>query len=175
MTEIITSRLTVRNTVAADWRDIGKIWEDFGKSEFAKYDIPHSTDEKEVRERVARWEKANANADTEHQFFSVCLGARVIGYAAFNKHDDGYELGYAFSSEFHGKGYAKESISAILDFFKSCGVKRIFAGTALNNTPSVKLLTALAFEMTGTEKVSFYKDENGQPIFFDGGVFELAL
>ena len=173
MTEIRTLRLTVRNTVAADWRDIREIWADFGKSEFAKYDIPHSTDEKEVRERIVRWEKANDSV--EHQFFSVCLGEKVIGYASFNKHEDGYELGYAFSSEFHGKGYAKESISALLDFFKNRGVKRIFAGTALNNTPSVKLLSALGFEMTGTEKVSFYKDENGQPIFFDGGAFELKL
>ena len=115
MTEIRTLRLTVRNTVAADWRDIREIWADFGKSEFAKYDMPHSTDEKEVRERIARWEKANDSV--EHQFFSVCLGENVIGYASFNKHEDGYERGYAFSSEFHGKGYAKESISALLDFF----------------------------------------------------------
>ena len=30
-------------------------------------------------------------------------------------------------------------------------------------------------KMTGTEKVSFYKDENGEPIFFDGGIFELKF
>ena len=48
-------------------------------------------------------------------------------------------------------------------------------GTALNNTPSVALLKSLGFELIETEKVSFYKDADGNDVVFDGGVFELLL
>lgn len=55
------------------------------------------------------------------------------------------------------------------------GVKRLTIGTAINNTPSVAFLKSLGFELIETEKVSFYKDANGNDIVFDGGVFELNL
>ena len=50
---------------------------------------------------------------------------------------------------------------------------KITAGTALNNTPSVKLLNSLGFRQTGTETVSFYKDEEGNAVNFEGGIYEL--
>lgn len=92
-----------------------------------------------------------------------------------NRSEDSYEIGYCFHSKYHGKGYAKESISAVLPFLKSIGVSRVTAGTAINNIPSIRLLNSLGFKQIGTEKVSFYKDSNGNDIFFDGGVFELKL
>ena len=173
MTDIITERLIIRKAYADDWRDIREIWIDFSKSPYARYDVPHSTDEEDVKQRIARWAQTNNNV--EHQFFSILLGEKVIGYASFNARENGYEIGYAFNSAYHGKGYAKESLSALLEQFKKYGVSTFFAGTAINNTPSVRLLSSLGFKKVGTEKVSFYKDENGQPIFFDGGIFELRF
>lgn len=168
-----TNRLTIRKTAADDWRDIREIWIDFSKSPYAQYDVPHSTNEEDVKQRIARWAQANNNV--EHQFFSILLGEKVIGYAAFNARENGYEIGYAFNSAYHGNGYAKESLSALIKQFKEHGVRTFFAGTAINNTPSVHLLSALGFKKVGAEKVSFYKDENGEPIFFDGGIFELKF
>ena len=89
--------------------------------------------------------------------------------------ESGYEMGYCFRSDHHGKGYARESISTILDVMKDRGATIITAGTAVNNTPSVRLLISLGFRQTGTEKVSFYKDDDGNAIIFDGGIFELLL
>ena len=99
----------------------------------------------------------------------------VIGYVAFNKRENGYEIGYCFHSNYHGKGYARESISSILDVMKDKGAVTIAAGTALNNTPSVRLLASLGFRQTGTEIVSFYKDAEGNDITFEGGNYELLL
>ncbi len=108
-------------------------------------------------------------------FFAVCLSDALIGYAALHRHGDACDLGYCFRSDHHGKGYAKESISAILGTLKQEGVTCVSAGTALDNIPSVRLLNSLRFRQTGTEKVSFYKDGNGEDIVFDGGWFELKL
>lgn len=172
--QIRTDRLLIRPIEAADWPAIRHIWLSFAASPFAQYDMPHSTAPDDVRFRIARWAQAAA-AGTEHLFFAVCLEGAVIGYIACNRRETSHELGYCFHTAAHGKGYAKEAHKALFAYLHSLGITRLTAGTALNNTPSVKLLTGLGFRLTGTEQVSFYKDAQGQDIFFDGGVFELQL
>ena len=127
------------------------------------WDIPHNTDDEDVHRRIAKW--AGASSGTEHIFFAICLNDTVIGYSAFNKSQNGYEVGYCFHSVYHGKGYAKESHIALLDYLHKIGITKFNAGTAMNNTPSVSLLKALGFELIGTENVSFYKDAQGNDIF----------
>ena len=105
-------------------------------------------------------------------FFAICLDEIVIGYIAFNIRENGHEIGYCFHSAYHGKGYAKESMLALFDYLRTLDITNFSAGTAINNTPSVKLLTSLGFQLVEQEKVSFYKDADGNDIVFDGGVFE---
>ena len=169
---IETERLSIRRVRADDWRAIRDIWADANASPFAKYDRPNDTSDA-AAERVARW--GDCAAGDDHIFLAVCLGERVIGFAALNRRDEGYELGYCFHSAFHRRGYAKESISAILCEMKKKGTRLVTAGTALENTPSVALLRSLGFRMTGTEDVSFYKDSQGRDIVFEGGIFELRM
>lgn len=168
-----TDRLTIRHIVETDWESIKEIWEDFNASLFSQYDVPHNTDDEDVSKRIAKW--ASANNGTDHMFFAICLGDMVIGYSAFNIRPDGHEIGYCFHSVYHGKGYAKESHRALIDYIGTLGITKFTAGTALDNTPSVSLLKSLGFKLIGTEKVSFYKDEQGNDIIFDGGIFELNL
>jgi RimJ/RimL family protein N-acetyltransferase len=170
---IKTERLTVRRVRGDDWKAIQAIWTDAATSVYAQYDKPNDLDDQAVSRRIAMW--ASFAGGDEHMFFAVCLQEKVIGYVALNKREDGYEIGYCFHSAFHGKGYAKESISALISEMKKQGVSLIMAGTALNNTPSVNLLLSLGFRLTGTEKVSFYQDKEGNPVVFEGGIYELIL
>ena len=62
---------------------------------------------------------------------------------------------------------------ALFDYLCTIGITKFTAGTAMNNTPSVSLLKSLGFVLVGTEKVSFYKDAQGNDIVFEGGIFEL--
>lgn len=164
-----TERLTIRHIVADDWESIREIWADFNASAFSQYDKPHNTEAEDVRTRIARW--AAANSGTEHMFFAICLDDTMIGYSAFNKRADGYEIGYCFHSAYHGKGYAKESHIALFDYLRTLGITKFTAGTAINNIPSVSLLKSLGFTLVGTENVSFYKDVQGNDIVFEGGIF----
>ena len=168
---IKTDRLTIRHIEADDWKSIKEIWVDFNSSALSQYDIPHNTDDEDVRRRIAKW--AGANSGAEHMFFAICLGDTVIGYIAFNIRKDGYEIGYCFHSAYHGKGYAKESHLALFDYLRTLGITKFTARTAINNTPSVSLLNSLGFELTGTENVSFYKDAQGNDMVFQGGIFKL--
>ena len=170
---ITTDRLTIRPIVEADWPAVRNIWAALAPLPMAQYDKPFTTAPAIVQARVARW-AAFTVAGTAHMFFAVCLAGEMIGYFAFNQREQGHEIGYSFHPDCHGKGYAKEALTALLAHLRVRGFTRFSAGTALNNTPSVKLLTGLGFRLTGTEKVSFYKDAQGQDIVFEGGVFELA-
>lgn len=168
---IKTERLTIRHIIGEDWQSIKIIRDDFALSSYSQYDIPISTEENNMRARIFKW--ANANKGTEHMFFAICLDNVVIGYIAFNIREDDYEIGYCFHSDYYGKGYARESHVALFEYLKGINITKFVARTALNNLPSVKLLESLGFELVDTEKVSFYKDEKGKDIFFDGGIFKL--
>ena len=166
---ILTERLAIRRVRYDDWQAMQAIWTEVWKSSYAKYDLPNKTDDESVSLIVSSW--ASCESSTKHMFFAVCLQDMVIGYIALNQVDDGYELGYCFHPSYQGKGYAKESLSNLLDDLMDQGFKRIIARTALQNIPSVRLLKALGFQQVGEEKVSFYQDEEGNDIFFDGGIF----
>ena len=170
---IKTERLTIRHIVADDWQSIKEIWTSFNASDLSQYDMPHNTDDADVQTRIAKW--AAANSGIEHMFFAVCLGDTVIGYIAFNIRENGHEIGYCFHSAYHSKGYAKESHLALLEYMRELGIKRLTAGTAINNAPSVALLKSLDFKLIETENVSFYKDADGNDVVFEGGIFELVL
>ena len=169
-----TDRLLVRPIEAEDWPAIREIWAVLAPLPMAQYDTPFNTDPENVRARIARWADASRHG-TAHLFFAVCLEGRVIGYFAFNQRETGYEVGYSFHPAHHGQGYAREALTALLAHLRTLGLTRFSAGTALNNTPSVKLLESLGFRLTGTEPVSFYQDAKGEDIVFEGGIFELEM
>ena len=168
-----TERLNIRHIEPDDWKSIKEIWIDFNTSSLSQYDMPHNTDDDDVRERIAKW--ADASKGTEHIFFAVCLDETVIGFFSFNIREDSHELGYCFHSKYQGKGYVKESLAALIEYLTTIGIKKLTAGTAINNVPSVSLLKSIGFQLTGTEKVSFYKDKHGNDITFEGGNFELII
>lgn len=166
-----TERLSIRRITVDDCRAMQAIWTDLAASPYAQYDHPQETDDASVRSRIDRW--ASVAEGMEHIFFAVCLQDTVIGFVSLNQRSDSYELGYGFHSDFHGKGYAKESLSAIIEWITAAGASCITAGTALDNAPSVRLLLSLGFRQTGTEDVSFWKDAEGNDIVFKGGIFHL--
>lgn len=169
---ITTGRLSIRQIRADDGKALRAIWEAVAKTPYARYDKPRDLSSEAVERKVTQW--ASFSDSMEHLFFAVCLKETVIGFIALHRREKGFELGYCFHPDYHGKGYAKESVGGLLNALKPLGFSPITAGTALENTPSVRLLLSLGFRQTGTEKVSFYRDEEGNAIFFDGGIFELS-
>lgn len=174
MKQIQTSRLTLRPVEETDWKTVQAIWRDFEKSEYRIYDSPKSTEDKDVQKRIARWADATKSG-REHIFFAVCRKDTMIGFYSLNIRPGGYELSYGFLQEFQGNGYAGESLKAILDFAREIGAEKLFAGTAIPNVKSVRLLLRNGFRQTGTETLSFFKDERGNDLLFEGGLFEIKL
>lgn len=164
--EMKTSRLYIRNLCENDWPQMKTVFADFNRSKYAMYDMPLPTEDHAVRALTKRFAESNL-------FFAVYMlnWDEMIGYVCFHKAGDKYDLGYCFHSAYHSKGYAYESINALIHYFgKEYGITDFTAGTAMDNVPSCRLLGKLGFVCTSTETVSF--DGN---FSFQGGNFVLNL
>lgn len=159
---IYTARLKIRLFKFSDWVTYQRIALDFQASEYRYYD--HALTDSRNVQAAARY------AASTGLWFSVCLGEEMIGYVCFHEENGLMDVGYRFHSSVHGNGFAYESVSALLELLASVGIRRFSAGTALDNTPSVRLLERLGFVMTGTEEICFY---DGHP--FTGGRFRLDM
>lgn len=159
-----TERLRIRTLVPSDWPAMRRIFDDFSRSPWAGYDRPLPTEESAVRALVEQFAAGGL-------FYAVFRKGEdtMIGYVCFHDQPEGYDLGYCFRSDFHHQGYAAESIRALLwQLRESRGVTRFTAGTALDNTPSCRLLERLGFVCVSRETVSFDGGDG-----FPGGNFVL--
>lgn len=168
---ITTKRLTIRPIEEKDWIVMKEIWDDFKRTQYVIYDNYKDTNPESLQPRIARWAESTRNGN-EHMFFATCLNGKMIGFTSMNVVVSAeYEIGYGYINKSQGKGYAKEALSAVLEYMKEIGATKIHAGTAIENIPSVELLKSLGFELTGTEQISFFKDDAGNDIIFEGGNF----
>lgn len=164
--DLKTERLLIRELLPTDWEDLKSISEDFRKSAYADYDMPLPVADKEIKPLCQQFAKSGL-------WFAVQLDEIMIGYICFHDNNGEYDLGFCFHSDYHSKGYANESCTAVMDHIaKERKVKTFTAGTALKNKPSYKLLEKLGFVLRETEMLSFRKDAGGNDITFEGGIFE---
>lgn len=110
---------------------------------------------------------------TDSAFLAVCLkdNNKLIGNVYFSKQDfDTWELGYVFNSEYQGKGYAAESVTAVVDnAFKHLNARRIIAMCNPQNAKSWKLLERLKMRREGHLKQNIYfkTDKDNKPVWLD--------
>ena len=161
-----TSRLYIRSLQETDWQEMKNIFSDFNNSRYAVYDKPLPTQDEEAKSLTINFAESNL-------FFAVFLkgSSNMIGYVCFHKDENKYDLGYCFHSAYHSKGYAYESIKALVEYFiNQYGATCFTAGTAIDNIPSCGLLKKLGFICISTEKISF---DNASS--FQGGSFMLNV
>lgn len=166
-----TERLLIRPMLLDDWIDVRAIAFDFRAGPYAQYDRPLPDTDIALQEVVRFFAKSGS-------VHSVLLkeGGPVIGYVCLWSEGETLELGYCFHSDHHGKGYAFEAITALIEHV--CAEKEvssILCGTALDNAPSMRLISRLGFELIETGFTSFYQDEDGNDIFFPSGRFQKNL
>ncbi|MBQ7652823.1 MAG: GNAT family N-acetyltransferase [Clostridia bacterium] len=154
---------------AEDYLAIKEIWEDFNKSPYARFDRPHSTDEEIVKAMIAKWAEKQSKGGFS---FAVWTEGKMIGFINFVYRGVFWETSYCFHSAYQGQGLAKKAMEKLKGFILLYN-KKVIARTAVDNLPSVAFLSAVGFEKIGEEKVSFYNDESGAPIYFIGGIYEL--
>lgn len=93
----------------------------------------------------------------EHQGGAV----RLIGGVGLSEwKDEPNELGYWFTPEAWGRGYATEAARGVLQAAKARGIRRVTAGHFIDNPASGKVLRKLGFRPTG-QLVTMYSRGRG--------------
>jgi [ribosomal protein S5]-alanine N-acetyltransferase len=154
MEAIETERLRLRNFTPEDWQDLHTMILQYVATPYAAYDHQWPTSEEELQQ-VARW---FASGD---QYLAVCLRpeGQFIGFVCLNPEEGRAQptcnLGYIFSEDYHGQGYATEACRAVLErAFTVLGAERVITGTPEANLPSCRLLARLG--LTPMEEPGMY-------------------
>ena len=122
-------------------------------------------------------EKALAEAEKlshDDSFFAVVLkdSGKLIGklYLHDEEFFGTYELGYTFHQSYWGKGYATESVKALMHYvFTEMNVRRIFSEADVRNVRSCRVLEKLGMRKEGMflQSASFQSSPDGTPIYSD--------
>lgn len=152
ITELNTERLLLRKMNVSDSPNLYKIWSDPDVTKFMN--ITSFTHEEqaiemiEILDKLAQDQKAIRLTIIERQ------SNEIIGSCGFNSIDfenEKAEIGYDIAKAFWGKGYAPESIKALLDYaFQILKLNRIEAKVEPENANSIKVLQKLNFTFEGT-------------------------
>jgi len=109
-----------------------------------------------------------------NNFLAVQLKNKVIGHIYFTQMMPiglmTWETGFIFNKKYQGKGYATESLMAIIEYgFKNMNIHKVIAHCSPKNTRSWKLLERVKMRREGKlrESIYFDIDENENPIWLD--------
>lgn len=111
--------------------------------------------------------------------YAVCLKEddRIIGDVfALPEKEGTYRVGWHFNQRFEGRDYARESVTAFLDYlFGEEGARRIYGFVEEENTRPQRLCECLGMRMEGCfkESVSFVSNSDGTPRYEDMRVYAI--
>lgn len=167
-----TARLWIRRFAEADRAAFAALVRDKMTAPDAIYDDQFPTDDGGVSALFAYILQTDAFFAVEEKKTGL-----LAGYVTLNPVDgESANLGYCILRARRGQGYATEAAAAAVRYAAEVlGLGRLVAGTALENTPSVRILQRLHFAETGRSVGSFARDQAGAPITFTGCAYELRF
>ena len=159
-----TKRLLIRNFAKGDYNDL---YEYLSDKETYKFE-PGEPITVEAAKKLCNDRSKN------NDFLAVQLKNKVIGHIYFEQISPiglmTWETGFIFNRKYQGKGYATESLTAVIKYgFKNMNVHKIIAHCSPKNTRSWKLLERVKMRREGKlrENIYFNTDETGNPIWLD--------
>lgn len=155
---LTTSRLILR---PVEPRDQQKVFEGYSHPQIIQYfDITYSSFE--ATDKQMEWYRSNRENGLGYAWVISSEQFMFMGIFSIyriDKENNRCELGYWLFPEYWGKGYASESLAAILNFVsKELKLHRIAAEIEPENTDSKKLLEGLGFEREALLRDFEYKN-----------------
>jgi len=161
---IKTKRLLIRNFREDDYTDL---YEYLSDKETYKFE-PGEPISIQIAKNLCNERSRN------NDFLAVQLKNKVIGHICFAQISPialmTWEAGFIFNRKYQGKGYATESLTAIIEYgFKNMNIHKIIAHCSPKNISSWKLLERVKMKREGKmrESIYFNADEKGNPIWLD--------
>ncbi len=157
---INTQRLTVTDIFGTDKMEYFRLYTDEKINEFYGYDYREDfSGETPTPEYFIEFMNGLKQKKEEYSL-SVKKDGVMIGEIVLYGFDYfcGCEIGFRFFPKYHGNGYATESVTAVIDYLKDVGVKKIRCRAFKQNFKSLSLI-----ERTGFIKVR----ESEEKFFFE--------
>lgn len=147
---LVTERLELRPHRAEDARALREI---YGRDEVARYLLENPWDAEYAKRQVAE-RLAKTGLDTEAEALSLVVEreGRIIGVVELwmEGGDELAEIGWVFSPEAGGKGYATEAVATLLDLgFDHYGLHRVVAQMDGRNEAAARLAERLGMIREG--------------------------
>lgn len=166
--KIETDELIIRDFELSDEKDLCEYMMQRVNAEFEGYpDFTVDKSKDEIKFRVKSDEFYAIELKKEHKV----IGNIYLGNRDFNAR----ELGYVLNENYQHKGYGSAASKAVIEYMFKQGVHRIYAECAPQNTHSWKLMEKIGMKREAyfRKNVSFHKDENGCPIYWDTYVYAI--
>jgi len=165
-----TEHLIIRNFEQKDETDLGEYMLQRVEAEFERY-------ENFTKENIPEEIKFRVESD---EFYAIELkkNHKVIGNIYMGHRDfEARELGYVLNEEYQQKGYGSEAAKAAVEYFLQNGTRRIFAECCPMNVASWKTMERIGMKREAhlRKNVSFRKEPNGKPIYWDTYVYGILV
>lgn len=169
--QIYTKRLYLRKMKMADAHRLFKIWSDPEVTKFMN--ITNFTHEEQANDMIKLFDELAEERKAIRFTIIEKESNEIIGSCGFNVFDEANasaEIGYDLAKAHWGKGYAPESISALIDYaFTTLNINRIEAKIEPGNVNSIKVVEKLNFTFEGT----FQEKEDSNESFYNINVYSL--
>ena len=163
---IETERLIIRSFELKDRDDLEEYMLQRVNKRFEAYpEFSKEKTDKEIRHRSQSSEFLAIELKEENKV----IGNIYLGNRDYNSK----ELGYVLNENYHLKGYGSEAAKAVVNWAFSQGVHRIFAQCTPLNISSWKLMEKIGLKREAElrQNVSFYTDNQGNPIYWDTYIY----
>ncbi|GGR10564.1 GNAT family N-acetyltransferase [Deinococcus ruber] len=147
---IHTPRLLIRHLRDDDAPRLAAYRNDPATAQYQSWDVPYT--EAQALELIRDMHGRQPGQPGWFQFAAADRASGLlIGDLALRTFEVQHgELGFTFSPEVQGQGYATEAASAVLEYaFGTLQLHRVIAGTDPRNHPSARLLRRLGFRHEG--------------------------
>ncbi|MEB2281398.1 GNAT family N-acetyltransferase [Lysinibacillus xylanilyticus] len=169
--QIYTKRLYLRKMKMCDTHRLFKIWSDPEVTKFMN--ITNFTHEEQANDMIKLFDELAEERKAIRFTIIEKESNEIIGSCGFNAFDEvnaSAEIGYDLAKAYWGKGYAPESISALIDYaFTTLNINRIEAKIEPGNVNSIKVVEKLNFTFEGT----FQEKEESKESFYDINIYSL--
>lgn len=159
---IETQRLILRKMELDDYEKIYNCWtNDYEVSKYVTWE-PHKSSE-ETKMLTEYWVSQYSNDYTYRWIVEIKETGEIIGMIDAIHLDLQYmtvEVGYCYGSKYWGKGYATESLKAVLEFLHNEGFPVVYAQHFISNPASGRVMEKAGMEYEATLKSRVINKQN---------------
>ena len=156
--EILTERLKVKDITETEKQEYFDLYTNDTLNKWWGYDYREDLGDNELTPDYFISFMNSLKEKKEEYSFAVTLNDKMIGELVAHNfgHFADVEIGFRFFESCQGKGYAKESATALIEYLKNLGAKTIKSRCFKENIPSRRLIESLGLTLTSETDTHYF-------------------